>query len=300
MTINQIYNLAVKMAKKVDPRKDLPQNPYPDSAILNESGSKVSGYQGVKKILAGIDMDSAEIMLAHFLKCDLAIGHHPHGKALASLDKIMSLQADLMHRQIGVPINIAEGVLKKQIAIVKRQISPINHYQAVDMARHSKVNFMCLHTVCDNLAWDFVENHLQKSFRVSGFQSVRVKNVMEALLTIPEYQEAKKRGAGPQIIAGARTNRAGRVAATEFTGGTDGGKLIYQALANAGLGTIISMHMKEGNREQAEKNHINVVCAGHIASDSLGMNLFLDQLEKKGIEIIPTSGLIRVKRMTDS
>ena len=125
MTINQIYNLAVEMAKKVDPGKDLPKNPYPDSMILNETSLKVSEYKSikaskdksVKTILAGIDMDSAEIMLAHFLKCDLAIGHHPHGKALASLDKIMSLQADLMHRQIGVPINIAEGVLKKQIAI---------------------------------------------------------------------------------------------------------------------------------------------------------------------------------------
>ena len=36
--------------------------------------------------------------------------------------------------------------------------------------------------------------------------------------------------------------------------------------------------------------------AGHIASDSLGMNLFLDKVAAAGIEIIPCSGLIRVER----
>jgi hypothetical protein len=33
-----------------------------------------------------------------------------------------------------------------------------------------------------------------------------------------------------------------------------------------------------------------------MASDSLGMNIILDELEKKGIDIVPCSGLIRVKR----
>jgi len=39
-----------------------------------------------------------------------------------------------------------------------------------------------------------------------------------------------------------------------------------------------------------------VVIAGHISSDSLGVNQFLDELEKRSIEIIPCSGLIRVSR----
>jgi polysaccharide deacetylase 2 family uncharacterized protein YibQ len=56
------------------------------------------------------------------------------------------------------------------------------------------------------------------------------------------------------------------------------------------------MHIKEDNRHEAEKAHVNVVIAGHISSDSIGINLFLDELEKRGIEIVPCSGLIRVKR----
>jgi len=56
------------------------------------------------------------------------------------------------------------------------------------------------------------------------------------------------------------------------------------------------MHMAEDRKREAEKNHVNVVIAGHMSSDSLGMNLFLDELEKRGIEVIPCSGLIRVSR----
>ena len=71
---------------------------------------------------------------------------------------------------------------------------------------------------------------------------------------------------------------------------------MYEKISQAGIGTIMGMHMGEEHRKEAEKNHINVVIAGHMASDSLGMNLFLDELEKKGITVVPCSGLIRVKR----
>jgi putative NIF3 family GTP cyclohydrolase 1 type 2 len=45
-----------------------------------------------------------------------------------------------------------------------------------------------------------------------------------------------------------------------------------------------------------KKLHVNVINAGHMASDSIGANLFLDKLEKQGIKIIVGGGLIRVKR----
>jgi len=81
-----------------------------------------------------------------------------------------------------------------------------------------------------------------------------------------------------------------------MTGGTGGSEDAYAKLAVAGVGTVIGMHIGEKHRKEAEKNHINVVIAGHMASDSLGINLLLDNLEKKGVEVAPCAGLIRVKR----
>jgi len=67
-------------------------------------------------------------------------------------------------------------------------------------------------------------------------------------------------------------------------------------MAQAGIGTIVGMHASEEHRKECEKHHMNMVIAGHISSDSIGMNLFLDKLEEKGIEIVPCSGFIRVSR----
>ena len=68
-------------------------------------------------------------------------------------------------------------------------------------------------------------------------------------------------------------------------------------MAQAGIGTTIGMHMSREHWKEAKAALINVVIAGHISSDSLGVNIFLDELEKEGIEIVPCSGLIRVSRV---
>ena len=82
-----------------------------------------------------------------------------------------------------------------------------------------------------------------------------------------------------------------------MTGGTEGPKKIYPRLSQAGVGTIVGMHMSEDHFRYAKDEHINVVIAGHIASDTLGMNLLLDEIEKAGrLNIISCSGFVRIKR----
>lgn len=82
----------------------------------------------------------------------------------------------------------------------------------------------------------------------------------------------------------------------DMTGGTGGSEDAYAKLATAGVGTMVVMHIGEKHRKEAEKNHVNVVIAGHMASDSLGLNLFLDELARRGIEIMPCAGLLRYER----
>lgn len=318
MTIWQIYNLAIKLGigadlrgekavraelkkinerfKKISPEKkerfdkDKLSNPYSDSRILAGNAEKE-----VKRAMAGIDIDTSELLMARYLgdqydrKIDLVISHHPSGIALADLSGVMHLQADVLNRY-GVPINIAEAVLKPRISEVARGVLPINHNKAVDAAKMLDLAFMCSHTPCDNLAASFLDKKIKRD------KPQTLRDILISLKEIPEYKEAQRLKAGPKIFVGSKSSRAGKIALTEITGGTEGAKEIYQNMANAGIGTVIGMHIKEEHRTEAEKAHVNVIIAGHISSDSLGMNLFLDELEKKGIEIIPCSGLIRVKR----
>ena len=146
------------------------------------------------------------------------------------------------------------------------------------------------HTPCDNLAARFLKNLVEEK------KPERVGGLIDLLKEIPEYKEAMKIGAGPKIFVGGKENRCGKIALTEITGGTEGSPKLYEKMAQAGIGTVIGMHISEEHRKEAEAAHLNVVIAGHMSSDSLGVNLFLDELEKQGIEIIPCSGLIRISR----
>ena len=278
------YGKMEKEAKKEFDEENL-TNPYNDTRILADHKKKA-----IKKILAGIDVEGPELLLADKLgDIDLAISHHPKGKALADLSGVMDLQAQVL-ADYGVPINIAESVIKPRIAEVNRGTSPINHNRPVDMARILKLDYMCTHTVADNLGANYLVKLVKRK------KPELVEDILMMLKEIPEFIEAIKINAGPTLFVGDKENSCGRVAVTEFTGGTSGAKEIYEKMAQAGIGTIIGMHMAEEHRKEAEKYHLNVVIAGHMASDSLGMNLFLDELEKKGITIVPCSGLIRVKR----
>lgn len=315
MNLKEIYELIVKMGKEKDPRGELVDkflereannlqelkeddkkyfdedklfNPYSDTRILYGDVN-----YPVKTILAGIDVETAEILLADRLrekgtKIDLVLSHHPEGKALAGLYEVMELQEDMLFN-LGVPINVAQGILSSRINEVQRSLLPLNHNRGVDTARLLGIPFMCAHTPADNQ----VQFFLEKVFQEKGPEYVG--DLIKFLKEIPEYENATYMGVGPKIVAGSEKKKAGKIF-VDMTGGTSGSENSYEKLSAAGIGTIVSMHMGEKHKKAAEKHHINVIIAGHMASDSLGMNLILDKLESKGLKIITCSGLIRVKR----
>ncbi|MHB1360994.1 MAG: NGG1p interacting factor NIF3 [Thermoleophilia bacterium] len=318
MKLEEIYKLAVTMGIKADPRgkrsvdkllgrekeayekfsaeekedydTDRLTNPFADTRVLNGDGGI-----DVRSLIAGIDMEAQEVLMADRLrekgrKIDLVLAHHPEGKALASLSEVMAVQADIWHKA-GVPINVAEAVLEGRMSEVMRLMLPLNHQRPVQAAQLLDFPLMCVHTPCDNL----VTSHLQKHFDRKG-DELTLKEVRDELLKYPEYKAAKRDNAGPTIVVGSEKRRAGSIL-VDMTGGTGGPSESLEKLAAAGVGTLVGMHISEKNREEAEKHKINVVIAGHDSSDSIGMNLFLDELEKKGVEIIPCSGLYRFSRV---
>jgi len=57
------------------------------------------------------------------------------------------------------------------------------------------------------------------------------------------------------------------------------------------------MHLSEEHFKKAKEEHMNVIIAGHIASDNVGLNIMLDELEKKdNFKILPCSGFRRFSR----
>jgi putative NIF3 family GTP cyclohydrolase 1 type 2 len=268
-------------------------NPYADTRILYGDGELE-----IERILVGIDIEIGEVLLAERLAdkgqgIDLIISHHPEGRALAAFYDVMHMQADILNK-LGVPINVAEGILRERIKEVERKVMPVNHQRAVDVARLLNIPLMCIHTPADNGVTRYLQDIMDKE------QPETVGQVLDMVLDIPEYQQAAQNNSPPTILVGAKNNRCGKVF-VDMTGGTGGSKEAFEKLTKTDVGTILGMHLGEEHRKEAEKNHINVVIAGHMASDSLGMNLLLDRLmRREKLEVVCCSGFSRVERSAEN
>lgn len=265
-------------------------NPFSDTRILNGKPETE-----VKTVIVGIDMQIGEILLTHLLKkersksIDLIISHHPEGYALAQLYDVMRLQADLLAR-FGVTISVAEQLMEKRISEIERRLLPVNHARAVDAARLFGLPMMCIHTPADNC----VTQYLLKTFEKEN--PFKLKDVMTILKGIPEYRNAAKSQVPPKIVSGSENSKCGQIY-VDMTGGTEGSKDIFDKYVLSGVSTLVGMHFSEEHLENAKKANLNVVIAGHIASDCLGLNLLFDQIEKKErLEFICVSGYDRIRR----
>lgn len=319
MRIIDIYRTAVNIGMKMDPRgrdkvkkellrtkkefdklspkeqefydKERFTNPYSDTRIL--FGTEDAA---IKNILVGIDIEVAEILLADRLrergeKIDLLLGHHPEGSALAGFFNVMYMQVDIFNK-IGVPVNVAEHLMSERIKEVERKVSPVNHMRPVDAARMLNIPYMTCHTPSDNCVSRYLQNLIDKK------KPYTMDDVIDLLNSIPEYNYAAKNNMPPKIIAGHGSSKAGKIF-VDMTGGTEGPKEIFGRLSDSGVSTVVCMHLSEEHFKKVSEEHINVIVAGHIASDNLGLNILLDELGKKerGLKILECSGFKRFSRI---
>ncbi len=272
MNTEQIMQIALDLA-------GMSEIPH-DSAIL------VPG-ENIKRVFIGVDMGTAEILLAKQLGCDLVIGHHPvGGPARSEFSKVMTRQIDHMVAA-GIPINRAQKALAKKIGEVERSGHAGNYDQAWSAARLLNMPLIGIHSPTDILAEQAVQAKIDE--KIANNPKAKVQDILDALMEMPEYQKTLS---GPVVRVGSAQDYCGKPWVI-MAGGTNGGVDVIKAYFDAGIGTTISMHMPEDVLKAVREQNIgNVVVAGHMASDSVGINIFIRALEEQGIEVIRMSGVI--------
>lgn len=264
-------------------------NPFSDTRILNGSGTA-----DIKSVIAGIDVEGPELLLVDRMKAkgvniDLVMAHHPEGCAFAGFYRVMDLQIDAFATK-GVSLVAAENLLAVRRAQVARRVHAANHQRSVDIAKMLGLNYVCVHTPADNLAYKHVNKVVDKA------KPKNLGEVIDALYTIEEYKHAARQNNPPKIVIGSKTSRVSNIL-FEFTGGTEGPKEIYEKLSNQGVDTIVAMHQSEEHYKSCKDANINVIFASHIASDNLGVNLILDKvIGSEKIKVHEFSGFRRVAR----
>ena len=290
MKLAFLYSKILEFGIDKDPRGHKAKiSSFADTAILYGSPAKE-----IRKVLVGIDIDTAELMLADKLRSskglDLVISHHPQGSAYAGLHEVMRLQVDLL-KGVGLSEKVARGLLDERMREVERKISSANHMRSVDAAGLLDLAFMCVHTPADNHVWSYLSGLFARN------KPAKVKDILEMLIAIPEYASARGKLSGPKLVLGNPNRACGRIL-VDMTGGTEGSKDVYDKLYKCGIRTIVCMHLGEEHFKKVKEADLNVIVAGHISSDTLGLNLLLDRVEKiQKFSIVPCSGFIRYRRL---
>ncbi|MGI5964578.1 MAG: hypothetical protein ACOX8L_01820 [Candidatus Methanomethylophilaceae archaeon] len=319
MKIYEAYRLAIETGMKNDPRpqeeveavlaeekenyeklsdekkvffdKERLWNPYTDSrfsALIEESKELEA-----ERFMWGIDIGTGEMLLADRLRekgqnISAVVAHHPTGRSKVPFPEVMRMQTEMYYGD-GVPINVAEALMRPREEEVIRNVMGANFNQSSDAAELLGIPMFNVHSPADNMVQKYMDDMLKE------LEPKYLGDIIDRLLQEPEMIQAAKYNNPPTIIVGNRKSRCGKAIA-KMTGGTSGPKEIYEKFSQAGIGTVVGMHFPESHVEEAKKAGINLIVSGHMASDSMGINLICDVWEKKGIEVFGCSGFIRCSR----
>lgn len=273
MTLQKLLDEALQLAK-------LSEQPQ-DTGILHEG-------KEVKRVLMGIDMETPELILAKELGFDAVVSHHPHGGSpTVDFSKVMNVQIDKMV-EFGVPINRAQKALKKKQLSVDIGSHVSNYDRVGSAAKLLDMPYMNIHLPADLISERTIQTHLDEQFGNSP--KTKLGDIIRSLKALPYYEDVL---AGPVIRVGSENDFAGKIAVL-FAGGTNGGADVYKAYFDCGVGTIVAMHMPEDVKKAVEEQgYGNVIVAGHMASDSIGLNVIIEHWRSLGVEVVKMAGILK-------
>jgi len=245
--------------------------------VPEDSTIYVSG-DNIRKILFGIDAGVPELLLAEQSGYDAVIAHHPQGgTAIARFHHVFKRHIQQMVAA-GIPVEEAEKAVQKKLEELEVQGHMRNYGHAVDVARLLKMPYMNIHTPLDEVGRRIMSEKVDGKIRKDS----TVQDVVSALEELAEFKNAVTE---IQIRLGKADNLAGQVAVSHGAG-TNGGYEIATTYFKYGIGTVVYIHIRPGDLEKLKaENRGNLIVTGHIASDSVGINPLIHELEKRKVSV---------------
>jgi putative NIF3 family GTP cyclohydrolase 1 type 2 len=265
----EIMNLSLKLAGL----EEVPE----DSAIY------VTG-ENIRKILFGIDAAVPELLFAKQYGYDAVIAHHPQGgTAILNYDKVFKRHIQQM-MAVGISKGEAERAVRRKAEELETDGHTKDYGHSVDIAKLLKMPYMNVHTPLDEIGRRIMAEQINRRIKKNSI----VGDVVSAFKELPEFRNAVTE---IKVRLGKTENTAGKVAVSHGAG-TNGGYEIAKTYFEHSVGTLVYIHVNFGDLEKLRaEGQGNLIVTGHIASDSVGINPFLRELEKRGVSV-STSGVV--------
>jgi hypothetical protein len=178
----------------------------------------------------------------------------------------------------GIPVLEAKKAVKKKLMALDVEMHTRNYGHAVDISRLLKMPYINIHTPLDELGRKIMVQKINEETN----ESASVGDVVSALDKLPEFKNAETE---IKIRLGAASNNAGKVVVSHGAG-TNGGYEIAKTYFKHGIDTLIYIHISPSDLEKLKADGKgNLIITGHIASDSVGINPFIEELEKRDVNV---------------
>lgn len=245
--------------------------------------------RGVKRALFGIDADAGMLLAAKHLGYDLVIAHHPvGGKASLGILKVFEKHAANLERA-GVPRKAALAAVRAMQDEHAPRIHATNYDHLPSLARLLGIPLMSIHNPCDEIGRQVMDGTLRGTMK----RASTVAQGVAALSKLPEFSNAETEIA---VRMGKLANLLGRWVVLHGAG-TNGGYHVAKCAFDHGIDTVVYIHIDPGHlarlrSEFGAKAKKNLIVTGHIASDSIGINVLVRAMRERGLEVTCVSGIV--------
>jgi len=260
------------------------------SEVPADSGIDVPAAD-VKRALFGIDADVGDLLLAKQLGYDLLINHHPTGGGShVNFPNVLRRHGVLLEHA-GVPRKAAEAAVDALLDEHEPAAHARNYDKLPSEARLLGMPLMAIHNPCDEIGRRMMDETLKTELP----KDPRVRDAIGVLNQLPEFKKALTKIV---VRMGSEQNPLGKWVVIHGAG-TNGGHPVAKAAFDAGIDTVFYIHVDAGHlrrlrEEYGREGPKNLVVAGHIAADSLGINVLVRELRKRGVAVDCFSGVIDV------
>lgn len=317
MTMRELYEFAIERGLAMDPRgeqwlrermaelsrefgglagkerilfeQERLHNPFGDTRMLCGDPDTE-----VRRLLCGINIDGAELLLADRLKdhgrpVDLVVAHHAsaQGGAVASREDVLWAQIRML-TDFGVAEHVADKLIRTAAGGMGARSTDFRYNQTAEALG---MPFMTIHGPAD--LYLYCEGH--RILREDGPRTVG--DLVDICDAWPEVQWMMDRGLGTTVAVGDPKNPLGKVYAC-FYGGWNPTPEVFEAICDAGCGTLWVVDTSEALNEVARRRRVSIVVVPHMPADNYGLNgLFDDAMRRFGdFDIVETSNFVRVDR----
>ncbi len=256
--------------------------------VPSDSQVYVEARADVHRVLFGVDITLAEILWAQHNGFDAVIAHHPLGdRARTRFTELVRTRQLAQMTAEGIPTEVAEAAIAARIDAIARQTHKSNINAVVDSARLFGMPLCNVHLACDIITRDAI-------IAMLCAQQHDGASVADCLRWFDHFPEFGNGHAQPEAWLGSPDNPLGRWTVA-IAGGTNGGFPVFSEYFRAGVDTVVTMHIDEGELQRlraAADPGDTLVVTGHMTSDSIGINAVIAGLEEHGIEVVRTSGVV--------